>query len=116
MAEMIFNGGEPLPDCPESFEEADKWADSANKDKDEFHEPKWSFDCGFKLDFDGPIIDISSRFYPPKKHYGDGWDGTIIVIVMGKELTEEKIQANSLEELKNKAEKFIKELAARLTV
>ena len=82
---MIFNGGEPLPGCPENFEEANKWTDNANKDKDEFHEPKWSFDCGFKLDFDGPIIDISSRFYPPKKHYGEGWDGTITVLLMGNE-------------------------------
>jgi len=116
MVEMVFNGGATLPGCPENFEEANKWADNANKDKDESHEPKWSFDCGFKLDFDGPIVDISSRFYPPKKHYGEGWDGAITVIIMGKELLEEKIQADSLDELKNKAEKFVKELTGRFHV
>ena len=116
MANIIFNGGEPLPGCPKSFEEADLWANKANKEKDEFHEPKWSFDCGFKLDFDGPIVDVISRFYPPKKYYGEGWDGDIIVMLLGKELLTEKIKADTLDELKDKAEKYVKELAERLTV
>jgi hypothetical protein len=35
------------------WNEARDWEKKANKNKEEHMEPKWSFDCGFKLDFDG---------------------------------------------------------------
>ncbi len=74
---VIFNGGNPLPGSPESWEEAHRWEESANEEKDGLHEPHWKFDCGFKLDFDGPLLDISSRFYPPANYYVSevGWEG-----------------------------------------
>ena len=51
---IIINGGDPLPNCPASWDEAHKWADVANEEKSEYGEPLWKFDCGFKLDYDGP--------------------------------------------------------------
>ena len=38
-----------------NWESARKWEEKVNNDKTE-SEPKWSWDCGFKLDFDGEII------------------------------------------------------------
>ena len=113
---MIFDGGNPLEGCPKSYEEADKWADDANADKVAFHEPKWSFVCGFKLDFDGPILDVSSRFYPPKTHYGPKWDGSVSILLLGKTIHEESFECDTLDQLREAVEKFVQEYAERLNV
>ena len=111
---MIFNGGDPLPGCPKSYEDADEWAREANKNKDGFSEPTWSFDCSFKLDFDGPLISVESRFYPPKTHYGSKWDG-IVSISLGKKLVEEKeFECDSLDELKEEVEAYIDSIYKKL--
>ena len=115
MKQMIFNGGEPLPGCPNNWDEARKWETSANEGKDDHREPRWGFDCGFKLDFDGPLVDVSSRFYPPKTYYGEKWDGTITVLVLGEKVIEHEIEADSLDDLKKAAEKFITDIAQRFS-
>lgn len=60
MPKIIINGGEPLEGCPPSWELANRWQKDANANKSD-DEPRWSFDCGFKLDFDGSLLDVSSR-------------------------------------------------------
>ncbi len=107
---IIFNGGEPLEGCPKSWDEAYKWVDKANANKNEHCEPKWKFDCGFKLDFDGPILDIESRFYPPKTHYGDKWDGNLSVRVLGKTIHEKYFEEDTLDQLKEAVESFVKQI------
>ncbi len=102
--------------CPSSWKDADEWQNNANEDKDKFQEPIWEFDCGFKLDFDGPLISVSSRFYPPKTHYGDKWDGTVTLCILKKEVCEKKFECSSLDELKNKVEDFIKEVASKIKI
>jgi hypothetical protein len=111
---MICNGGNPLEGCPKDFKEADAWADAANENKNEHSEPKWSFDCGFKLDFDGPILNVSSRFYPPKTHYGPKWDGTVTVFLMGEEVLEKKFECDTLEQLKEEVEVYVKNLVTKV--
>ena len=111
---MVFNGGNPLIGCPKSYDEANKWADNANSGKIDLHEPKWSFDCGFKLDFDGPILDVSSRFYPPKTHYGPMWDGTITILLFGEEVAEEHFEYSTLDQLKEEVEKFVTEIGLKI--
>lgn len=59
---IVFGGGANLPNAPESWEQFYKWVDEANKDKDEYGEPYWGTDCHFKLDYDGPLVTVSSRF------------------------------------------------------
>lgn len=61
---IIIDGGDPILDCPASYDIADKWADQANQDR-----------C--KFDYDGPIVSISSRFYPPRKHTTES-DGPVV--------------------------------------
>lgn len=108
---MIFNGGNPLEGCPKDYDEANKWADAANAEKSKFHEPKWSFDCGFKLNFDGPILDVSSRFYPPKTHYGPKWDGTVEILLLGKTIHKKSFECDTIDQLKDAVEEFIKDFA-----
>src|SRR6056297_3289405 len=111
---MIFNGGNPLEGCPKNYDEAHKWADDANTEKEELHEPNWSFDCGFKLDFDGPILNVSSRFYPPKTHYGLKWDGIVSILLLGKTIHNESFECDTLDELKEAVEGFIKDFSSKL--
>lgn len=116
--QVIINGGNPIKDCPTNYLIADKWANDANKlDDDEYGEydrPLWEFDCGFKLDFDGPILSFNSRFYPPKTHSGDKWDGDLAVVVMGDTVMVKHFECETLEELKSQVQVFTKEFAADL--
>mgnify|MGYP006174712725 FL=1 len=69
---------------------------------------------GFKLDFDGAILRVTSRFYPLKSHYGKTWDGTIIVCIFDKEVHEEKCDCETLEQLKTKVEKYTEGLRSKI--
>lgn len=111
----IFNGGDPLGDCPTDWEKAKAWESSANEGRDKYTQPIWSWDCGYKLDLDGPIVSVSSRFYPPKTHYGSKWDGWITVEVLGKATVEKKFECETLEELRRQAEAWIEEFASKLS-
>ena len=99
MKNMIVNGGDPLGDCPTNWDDANNWIDKANENQD-YQCPEWSFDCGFKLDFDGPILSLSSRFYPPKTHYGPMWDGDVTIYLFGEEISRKPFKANTIDELK----------------
>ena len=104
---MIMNGGEPLPGCPLSWDVAHSWEDKANEGKEEFTSPLWRFDCGFKLDYDGPIVSASSRFYPPKTHYGPKWNGNVTVNVLGKEVAKKEFKTDTLDQLREQAEEYV---------
>lgn len=112
---IIMNGGNALEGCPANWDEAHKWQDDANVEKESWRDPKWSFDCGFKLDFDGPIIRVSSRFYPPKTHYGPTWDGTVNLMIGDDDITEKKFDCKTLDELQIEVEKYVADLKIRLT-
>lgn len=104
---VIINGGNPLNGCPKNWDEAKEIQEWLNKDiKDEPVE--WSFDCGFKLDFDTPpgFVSILSRFYPPKEHYGETWDGKMEFYFDGSKKWEFDFDEPTLEELKNKVHKI----------
>jgi hypothetical protein len=109
---IIINGGNPLEGCPKDWDEARQIELNLNngveKDDADFESLRWSFDCGFKLDYDGSILRISSRFYPPKTHYGATWDGTVHVYVMGKEIKERRFDCSTLDELKKEVEAYVK--------
>lgn len=107
MGTIIINGGTPFNGCPTSWEEAKNIEDSLNKGLENEY-VKWSFDCGFKLDFDSPegIVYVSSRFYPPKEHYGPTWDGTMTFFVKNKKMWEFKFDEKDLTTLKKKVEKM----------
>lgn len=113
---IIINGGNPLSGCPESWDEANAWQAKANEEKDEFTEPLWNFDCGFKLDFDGPILSVNSRFYPPTTHGGATWNGSVTVTLVGKDIEEKKFDCKTLDELRAQVELYIDSLKKQLSL
>ena len=105
---IIIDGGDPLPNCPASWDEAHKWADVANEEKSEYGEPLWKFDCGFKLDYDGPLLSVSSRFYPPKTHFGPKWDGHVAIYLLDEEIETKEFECTTLDVLKEEVDVYIK--------
>lgn len=92
-----------------NWESARKWEKEANKDKDDTLEPNWSWDCGFKLDFDGSLISISSRFYPEGQYSNPSWGGNVTIYLLNEEIEKKVFNCNNLEELRLKVEDCIKE-------
>lgn len=104
-----MNGGNPLPGCPTDWDEAKAIEQNLNNgnDREDVDGPTWRFDCGFKLDYDGPLLSVSSRFYPPKTHYGATWDGTATVFLLNEIVGEKKFDSPTLEELKKQVEEYV---------
>jgi len=89
-----------------TWDNAKVWQDNANMGKDVYAEPEWRFDCNFKLDFDGALLRISSRFYPPHYNIGDWWEGNVSVLFLDKEILRKYFKCDTLDELKSEVEKF----------
>ena len=111
---IIINGGEPLEGCPKSWDEAHKWEEKVNGNKEEITNVIWKYDCGFKLDYDGGLLYVSSRFYPPKEHYGKTWDGTVTVSIAGKEISKQEFDCITLGELRDKVELYVNTIADKV--
>lgn len=110
-----MNGGEPLNDCPKDWNEAKSVEIKLNNFKDiEKGLAKWSFDCGFKLDFDGGIVTVSGRFYPPKTYYGSKWDGGISIMIMGKDITSKQFMCDTLDQLQHDVEQYLNYILAKI--
>lgn len=99
----------------EMWEAARKWEEEANDNESLI---KWSWDCGLKLDYDGDVCRISSRFYPPHKSsetYGKYHGNISVMIGDAKEyLHEHEIEADSLDELKVSVEKYVSEILDKI--
>lgn len=91
-----------------TWEYAEDWQKKANNKKEYFTEPKWSFDCGFKLDFDGGILTVESRFYPPHKNISGLWEGNLNISILGKNLVSKEFKNDDLDKLKEDVESYIK--------
>lgn len=101
------------------WEAAEQFEKSANEGKAIYLEPEWKFDCGFKLDFDGGIVVISSRFYPPVRQQAVAradrkWDGEIKVLILGELIHAEQIEEATLEQLRVKVEIFKKQYCEKI--
>lgn len=114
MSQIIVNGGNPLKDCPTSWDNARLWESAANAGRHASESPTWKWDCGFKLDYDGPVLSFSSRFYPPKTHYGSTWDGSVTVLLLGQEIDEKDFDCETLHELRTQVEAYRDQWVARL--
>jgi len=113
MPTIIINGGDPLDGCPETYEQAHAWSDLSNKGIP-YNGPRWSWDCGFKLDFDGQMkllgfipVSVSSRFYPPKEVYGPTWDGSVDLVFGGRFRKSKRFDEATLESLVKRVEKYL---------
>ena len=97
-----------------NWDNANDWQDKANAKKEIFDEPKWSWDCNFKLDFDGSLVRVISRFYPPHKTSSNCWEGTVTVKLLNIELLKKEFKCDNLDELKTEVEKSIKRYAGSM--
>lgn len=115
---IIINGGEPLPGCPNDWDQANEIEFNLNgkKERDEIEGPSWRFDCGFKLDYDGPLISVSSRFYPPKTGYGATWDGGVTIFILGKPVDIKKFDCPTLDELKNQVDQYVTDFVSKIVL
>ncbi|MBN8833732.1 MAG: hypothetical protein J0H76_05065 [Sphingobacteriales bacterium] len=118
---VIMNGGNALPGCPNDWDEAYKLEKQLNNDEEFDREdlpfnPTWKFDCCFKLDYDGSLVRISSRFYPPKTHYGATWDGNVTVYFLGEKVSKRAFDCPTLDELKSQVEAYVKSITDNLKV
>lgn len=99
----------------EMWDAAHKWQEQANEDDKLI---KWSWDCGLKLDYDGDVCRISSRFYPPHKSYAEygKYHGTISVMIGDAEeyLHEHEIEAETLDELQKLAEDYVSKILDKM--
>ena len=93
---------------PRTWAEAEAWQNSANKEEGHRY-PQWRFDCGFKLDFDGGMVSVESRFYPPYRNSMSGlWDGTLSVYAGKNLLISKEFSEPTLNLLKIEVEAFYK--------
>ena len=97
-----------------TWDNAKQWQEKANEKKDVYDEPKWSWDCFFKLDFDGSLLRISSRFYPPHKNAGDWWEGNVTVLFLDEEILKKEFKCDTLDVLKTEVERFTNNYASAI--
>jgi hypothetical protein len=113
MATIIINGGDNLKDCPKDWSEAKSIIKKLNEGNDDT-DLCWKFDCGFKLDYDGGLITVCSRFYPPKTHYGLTWNGTVVIKLLSKTIEEKKFDCQTIYDLKNQVDEYIKSFVGKI--
>jgi hypothetical protein len=98
-----------------NWDDAKKWQDEVNKDSEGgFERPEWRWDCSFKLDFDGPLLRVSSRFYPQGLNVDPQWEGTVSLFIFDEEISEKKFKHNNLEELRIEVEKYTNSIKEKL--
>lgn len=99
----------------EMWDAAYKWQENANGEDNLI---KWSWDCGLKLDYDGDVCRISSRFYPPHKSSSDygKYHGTITVMIGDavEDIHKHEIEADTLDELQKLAEDYVSKILDKM--
>lgn len=78
-------------------------------------DPKWDFDVSFKLDYDGDIVRVSSRFYPPPKNKSGKWEGGVSILLMGKSfIDKDGFVADTIYELKPMVEEYVSQVMDKI--
>jgi hypothetical protein len=94
-----------------SWDDIHKLEHNLNKGKSEFdwHEPLWSFEDGFNLEFGGTMIYIDSMFLPPN-WINENWKGDVNFMCNEDEFSSKVFEAKTLPELKNKVEGYVNDM------
>lgn len=114
-----------------NWKDADAWIVSANNGLDEQidEKPFWYWGPGFKLNYDGNIISISSRFYPPESkhlslsvHFESSgeteWTGNVTIYCSINEHYEIKkaFSCKALDDLKLEVESYVHTMNEKFNV
>lgn len=87
-----------------------------NEGKNGDYDPVWDFDVSFKLDYDGNIVSVNSRFYPPPKNVSGKWEGNVSILILGKTLVEKEFTADNIYSLKPIVEAYVEEMIDKIKV
>lgn len=89
-----------------NWDNAKDWADKANEGKEpEYSEPRWSWDCGLKLDYDGGLLRVCSRFYQDRE---DIFNGSVSFYIGDAELFNREFSSKHIDVMKEEVEKYVK--------
>lgn len=95
-----------------NWDKAPTWQATANEDKEpEWFEPNWNWDCGLKLDFDGGLLRVSSRFYQTND---DIFDGTVSFVIGDDTIFQREFSSRNIEVLRNDVEKYCREVRTQI--
>lgn len=95
-----------------NYEKAHDWADKANADKEiDYIEPRWSWDCCLKLDFDGGLLRVSSRFYQVKT---DIFDGSVSFYIGDEEICDREFSGRHIDVLKKDVEEYVESVTEKV--
>lgn len=89
-----------------NWDNAKKWAESANEGKNpKYSEPNWSWDCGLKLDYDGGLMHVSSRFYQVNE---DIFDGSVSFYIGDEAIFNREFSSKHIEVMKKDVEEYVR--------
>lgn len=90
-----------------NWDNAKKWEECANQKDDDFYDsPIWKFDCGFKLDYDGSILKVDSRFYPNGNN-NNTYDGSVTFNIKDETVFRREFSSRHIDILKKDVEQYI---------
>ena len=95
-----------------NWEEVPILEEALNENKCGKNEPAWKFDCSFKLDFDGGLLTISSRFYPP--NYGATWNGKVKFLLGEEIVAVRQFDCETLQQLKTEVEAYLEQVKEKI--
>lgn len=96
------------------WKQAEAWEVLANADEGTNPGIEWKWDCFFKLDYDGELLSVSSRFYPPGRNKSGGWEGDVCIYLMDDDVSRRSFCCPDLDILKNEVELYVKEYAQKV--
>ena len=80
--------------------------------------PKWTLDCQKKFCYDGSIVEINTRFYPPNYNANDGggWGGGLVEVVGDGVVFDKKYfkPRGTIDELMVDVEKYVSETTVKI--
>lgn len=94
------------------WDHANKWLENANKDKQIIEiEPNWSWDCGLKLDYDGGLLRISSRFYQENNNI---FNGSVSFYIHDDEVFIKEFSCRHIDILKKDVEEYCNKISKQI--
>jgi hypothetical protein len=94
------------------WNEAKECAENANSEKQiQEIEPRWSWDCGLKLDYDGGLLRVSSRFYQADNNI---YNGSVSFLIGDETLFDREFSCRHIDVLKADVETYVAKITANI--
>lgn len=80
----------------------------------EYTTPEWTLDCHGKQDMDGPIVELSTRFYPENYQRNHKCSTIALILVADVEVARAEFEADTETEVKRLTEEWALATAQRI--